>query len=321
MPNGTDRIHHAVVTGGAGFLGSHLCDALVRSGHHVTCVDNFETGSKSNVGQLAGDPRFQLVRCDVNDGVDVDGPVEVVYHLASPAAPSDYLLDPVATMRAASVGALNALDLARDRSARFVLASTSEVYGPPGPEPSRENDPGRVDPVGDFGAYCESRRFTESLATAYRVTYNVRTAIARIFSTYGPRMRLDDGRVLSRFIRQALAGAPLTVPGSGAQTRSMCYVDDAVAAIIALAAGSYPGPVNIGNADEVSVFAIAQQVIGIAGADTELVFLEAPTSQPHARLPDITLAGQLLGWQPSTTMNDGLASTIAWFKKVGARTA
>ncbi len=308
---------HAVVTGGAGFLGSHLCDALIASGHRVTCVDNFETGRAANVRHLDDEPRFALLRRDLNEyeGADLAGPVDVVYHLAAPAAPSDYLLDPVATMRSASSGTLNALDLARARSARFVLASTSEVYGPAGDEPSREDRVGQVDPADGYGAYYESRRFAEALTTAYRSTYALRTAIARIFSTYGPRMRLDDGRVLSRFIRQALAGAPLTVPGPGTQTRSLCYVDDAVAGLLALGHGGYPGPVNIGSPETVSVFTIARAVAEIAGPDAEVVFVEPPAVDVHARRPDITLASQLLGWRPRTSVRAGLTATLAWFQR------
>ncbi|RIQ37432.1 NAD-dependent epimerase/dehydratase family protein [Jiangella rhizosphaerae] len=312
---------HAVVTGGAGFLGSHLCDALIASGYRVTCVDNFETGRAANLRHLEGDPRFTLLRRDLKDYGDADlaGPVDVVYHLAAPAAPADYLLDPVATMRIASTGTLNALDLARSRSARFVLASTSEVYGPAGEAPSREDSVGQVDPADGYGAYYEARRFAEALTTAYRATYDLRTAIARIFNTYGPRMRLDDGRVLSRFIRQALAGTPLTVPGPGTQTRSLCYVDDAVAGLLALADGGYPGPVNIGSPEAVSVFSIAQEVAEIAGPAAEIVFVEPPVTDSQARLPDISLATQLLDWQPRTSVHDGLTATLTWFQRVGAR--
>jgi dTDP-glucose 4,6-dehydratase len=312
---------HAVVTGGAGFLGSHLCDALIRAGNRVTCIDNFETGRSANLRHLRDESRFTLLRRDLNDHVngEVAGPVDVVFHLAAPAAPSDYLLDPVATMRVASVGTLNALDLARDRAARFVLASTSEVYGTAGDEPHREDDTGQVNPADGYGAYYESRRFAEALTTAYRSTYNLHTAIARIFNTYGPRMRLDDGRVLSRFIRQVLSGAPLTVPGPGNQTRSLCYVDDAVAGLLAIADGAYPGPVNIGSPEEISVFAIAQEVAEITGPSAEIVFVEPPPAETHARRPDITLAGQLLDWQPQTSVRKGLATTLAWFQGGGSR--
>lgn len=314
---------HAVVTGGAGFLGSHLCDALIASGHQVTCVDNFETGRAANVRHLEDEPRFTLLRRDLNeyDDGDLTGPIDVVYHLATPAAPSDYLLDPVTTMRSASAGTLNALDLARSHSARFVLASTSEVYGPAGDTPSREDSVGQVDPADGYGAYYESRRFAEALTTAYRTTYDLRTAIARIFNTYGPRMRLDDGRVLSRFIRQALAGTPLTVPGSGTQTRSLCYVDDAVAGLLALAGGGYPGPVNIGSPEAVPVFTIAQEVAEITGPDAEIVFVEPPAVDSQARRPDITLAAQLLNWRPRTSVHDGLTATLAWFQRARVRHA
>ncbi|WP_116946841.1 NAD-dependent epimerase/dehydratase family protein [Jiangella endophytica] len=314
---------HAVVTGGAGFLGSHLCDALIASGYRVTCVDNFETGRPANVRHLEKESAFQLLRRDLNDYDDGDlaGPIDVVFHLAAPAAPSDYLLDPVATMRIASAGTLNALDLARSRSARFVLASTSEVYGPGSDGPSREDRVGQVDPADGYGAYYESRRFAEALTTAYRTTYALRTAIARIFNTYGPRMRLDDGRVLSRFIRQALTGAPLTVPGPGTQTRSLCYVDDAVAGLLALAGGGYPGPVNIGSPEAVPVFTLAQEVAQITGPDAEIVFVEPPATESQARRPDITLATQLLDWQPRTSVHDGLTATLTWFRRARVRNA
>lgn len=323
MVGNGDLRPHAVVTGGAGFLGSHLCDALLASGHRVTCVDNFETGHSANVRHLQDEKAFALLRRDLNDELDgeLPGPVDVVFHLAAPAAPSDYLLDPVATMRSASAGTLNALDLARSRSARFVLASTSEVYGPAGDTPSREDRVGQVDPVDGYGAYYESRRFAEALTTAYRTTYAMRTAIGRIFNTYGPRMRLDDGGVVSRFIRQALAGTPLTVPGPGTQTRSLCYVDDAVAGLLALAEGGYPGPVNIGSPEAVPVYTIAQEVAEIAGPAAEIVFVEPPTVDSRARRPDITLAGQLLDWQPRTSVHDGLAATLAWFRRSRVRRA
>ncbi|SEF10386.1 NAD-dependent epimerase/dehydratase family protein [Jiangella alba] len=323
MVGNGDLRPHAVVTGGAGFLGSHLCDALLASGHRVTCVDNFETGRSANVRHLADEPEFALLRRDLNDELDgeLPGPVDVVFHLAAPAAPSDYLIDPVATMRSASAGTLNALDLARSRSARFVLASTSEVYGPAGDVPSREDHVGQVDPADGYGAYYESRRFAEALTTAYRTTYALRTAIGRIFNTYGPRMRLDDGGVVSRFIRQALAGAPLTVPGPGTQTRSLCYVDDAVAGMLALAEGGYPGPVNIGSPEAVPVYTIAQEVAEIAGPAAEIVFVEPPTVDSRARRPDITLAAQLLDWRPRTSVHDGLAATLASFRRGKLRRA
>lgn len=314
-----DQAAHAVVTGGAGFLGSHLCDALLRSGYAVTCIDNFETGRRANLEHLRDARSFTLIRGDMTDKVEVDEPVDVVFHLAAPATPSDYLMDPVSAMRIASVGTINALDLARAQSAHFVLASTSEVYGPATDEPTREDDAGQVNPAASYGAYYEARRFAEALTTAYRTTYGLQTAIARIFGIYGPRMRLDDGRMLSRFIRQALAGAPLTVQGSGTETRSLCYVDDAVAGVMALASGTYPGPVNIGNPDEVSVLSIAREMVEIAGQDAELVFVEASPTEVHTRRPDISLARQLLGWRPRTSIADGLANTLAWFRDTGVR--
>lgn len=314
MANGSDRATHVVVTGGAGFLGSHLCRALIASGQDVTCVDNFETGKRSNIRDLEGEQGFSLVRHDVNNAIFTDRPVDVVYHLASPAAPCDYLVDPVATLRVASAGTQNALELARAHNARFVLASTSEVYGSSTGEAHREDEIGTVDPTDAYGAYYESRRFSEAMTTAYRSTYNVSTAIARIFSVYGPRMRLDDGRVLSRFIQQALTGAPVAVPGSGTQTRSLCYVDDVVAGLMALADGPYPGPVNLGSPDEVPIFFIAQEVLAALGEEDRLSFVDGPTEDARSRRPDIGRAEKLLGWRPHTSVKEGLSNTVSWFK-------
>lgn len=316
MPtNGSAQTHHAVVTGGAGFLGSHLCDALVKAGNDVICIDNFETGTRGNLEQLLGNPLFHLVTGNINDGVTLSGPVDVVYHFAAPATPSDYLLDPVGTMRTTSRGTQNMLELAREQRSRFVLASTSDIYGSPGAGYTRENDTGNVDPVTAYGAYYECRRFSESLTASYRLSYDVRTAIARIFATYGPRMRLDDGRILSRFVRQALRGAPLTVPVSGSRTQSLCYVADVVSGIIALARGAYPGPVNLGSPAEMSVFSIARQVRQASGPHAELTYIDTPADDLRTRRPDIGVATELLGWQPRTTIADGLATTMAWFEE------
>jgi len=287
---------------------------LMAAGHAVTCVDNFETGKRSNIRGLEDAEHFTLIRQDVNDALFADQPVDVVYHLAAPAAPCDYLVDPVATLRVASSGTQNALELARAHNARFVLASTSEVYGSSTAEANREDEIGTVNPADAYGAYYEARRFSEALTTAYRSTYNVSTAIARIFSVYGPRMRLDDGRVLSRFIQQALAGAPVAVPGSGTQTRSLCYVDDVVAGLMMLADGQYPGPVNLGSPDEVPIFAIAQEVLAVLGEESRLSFVDGPADDSRSRRPDIGRAEKLLGWRPHTTVKEGLSSTVSWFK-------
>ena len=317
MRNGFDGRRRAVVTGGAGFLGSHLCDTLVAADYHVTCIDNLETGKRINVEQLREIPQFRFIEGDVSEGLELAEPIDIIYHFAAPTTPSDYLLDPVETMRMASQGTWNALDLARSRQARFVLASTSEVYGPPGSGPTHEDDTGNVNPVTTYGAYYECRRFSEALTATYRMTYNVRTAIARIFSTYGPRMRLDDGRILARFLRQALSGAPLTVPVSGSRTRSMCYVDDVVAALTTLADGSYPGPVNIGSPEEMSLFSIAKHVQEAIGPESQITFVDTPTDDSAGRSPDIRMAAELLDWQPQTSMTKGLAATVAWFERVG----
>ncbi|PSL01540.1 dTDP-glucose 4,6-dehydratase [Haloactinopolyspora alba] len=317
MTHDPDRTRHAVVTGGGGFIGSHLCDALVRTGTRVTCIDSFETGQRGNLAPLLDDPRFDLVIGDVVDGMDIEGPADVVFHLAAPSTPGDYLLDPVRAMRTASAGTMNALRFAHDNRARFILVSTSEIYGPPSPHPQQELDLGVVDPVHSYDAYFEARRFGEALTSSYRAACNLRTGIARVFNTYGPRMRLDDGRVLSRFIRQVLANDRVTVPGSGAQRRSLCYVADTVTGLTTLAYGEHPGPVNIGNPDDTSVYELARQLTELSGSDTGMEFVDSPTDRMHSRRPDIGLATEVLGWRPRTTVREGLASTVAWFRRDG----
>ncbi|WP_298322082.1 NAD-dependent epimerase/dehydratase family protein [Haloactinopolyspora sp.] len=318
MGKETNRHIRAVVIGGAGFIGSHLCEALTESGASVTCVDNFETGRLTNLRALVERPGFRLLRQDMLDGIEIAGPVDVVYHLTAPATPSDYLLDPVRATRAASVGTLNALELAHHHHARFVLLSTSETYGPPTPEPLDEAHPGAIDPVAAYGAYYEARRFAEAATSTYRAAYSLSTAIARIFNTYGPRMRLDDGRVLARLIRQVLTDGAVTIPGSGAQRRSLCYVDDTVAGVLALANSAHPGPMNVGNPDDVSIFSLAQQLIDLTDGHSPAAFVEAPPNLGHSRRPDITLAGEVLGWRPRVPVKEGLATTIAWFRENGS---
>ncbi len=303
----------AVVTGGAGFLGSHLCTELVRRGAEVVCLDNFLTGSPANVAHLMGDPLFHLVRCDVTEFVHVPGPVDLVLHLASPASPIDYLQLPIHTLKVGSVGTMHAVGLAKDKGARFVLASTSEVYGDPLEHPQREDYWGNVNPVGPRGVYDEAKRFAEALVTAYRTAHGVDTAIVRIFNTYGPRMRPFDGRAIPTFIRQALAGEPLTVAGDGSQTRSVCYVDDLVRGILALAASGHPGPMNIGNPAERTVLAIARDVLAATGSASQVVLVERPVDDPSVRRPDTALARRELGWEPQVSWRDGLARTVDWF--------
>ena len=305
----------AVVTGGAGFLGSHLCEALLARGDEVVCLDNFLTGSPDNVAHLAPNPRFRLVRSDVTDFVHVGGPVDLVLHFASPASPIDYLNLPIETLKVGSIGTLHALGLARDKEARFVLASTSEVYGDPEVHPQPETYWGNVNPVGPRGVYDEAKRFAEAITLAYRQTHVVDTGIVRIFNTFGPRMRPNDGRAIPNFIRQALRGDPLTVAGDGSQTRSICFVDDLVAGVLALADCEEPGPINLGNPHELSMLDLARWVIELAGSSSTIVHVERPVDDPSVRRPDTTLARTRLGWAPQVPIEEGLLRTIAWFRR------
>ncbi|MDP9443816.1 MAG: SDR family oxidoreductase [Actinomycetota bacterium] len=305
-----------MVTGGAGFLGSHVCEALLDRGAEVVCLDNLSTAAPTNVAAFTDRPGFQLVRADVSQAVDVDGPVDLVLHLASPASPADYLRLPVETMVAGSHGTLHCLELARRQGARFLLASTSEVYGDPLQHPQREDYWGNVNPVGPRGVYDEGKRFAEALTTAYRAAYHLDTGIVRIFNTYGPRMRPDDGRAVPTFIRQALAGEPITVAGDGIQTRSICYVDDTVRGILAMAFSRHPGPINIGNPDEVSMLELAERVREVTGSTSPIRFVDLPVDDPRQRRPDTTLARRLLGWEPTVDSVDGLSRTADWFSQV-----
>ncbi len=305
----------AVVTGGAGFLGSHLCEALLARGDEVVCLDNFLTGSPDNVAHLTPNPGFRLVRSDVTDYLHVGGPVDVVLHFASPASPVDYLKLPIETLKVGSIGTLHALGLAREKDARFVLASTSEVYGDPEVHPQPETYWGNVNPVGPRGVYDEAKRFAEAITLAYRNAHDVDTGIVRIFNTFGPRMRPDDGRAIPTFIRQALRGHSLTVAGDGTQTRSICYVDDLVAGILALVGSGQPGPVNIGNPHELSMLDLAHWVIELAGSSSTIEHIERPVDDPSVRRPDTTLAETVLGWKPEVAIEDGLLRTIEWFRR------
>ncbi|AWH92703.1 NAD-dependent epimerase/dehydratase family protein [Dietzia lutea] len=310
----TRTIARAVVTGGAGFLGSHLCTELRRRGVEVVALDNFLTGTPDNLAHLAADTGFQLMERDVTDYVHVPGPVDLVLHFASPASPIDYLKLPIHTLRVGSQGTHNALGLARDKGARFVLASTSEVYGDPLVHPQPETYWGNVNPVGPRGVYDEAKRYAEALTEAYRTTHGVDTAIVRIFNTFGPRMRPHDGRAIPTFIRQALRGEELTVAGDGSQTRSVCFVDDLVRGILALAESGHAGPMNIGNPNELEVLRIARDVIEAVGSSSRIRYIDRPVDDPQVRRPDTALATEALGWEPAVPWAEGLARTVEWFR-------
>jgi dTDP-glucose 4,6-dehydratase len=309
------RWRHAVVTGGAGFVGSHLCTTLRAQGTAVTCVDDFCTGTARNVAHLADDPEFTLLRADVTRPFEVDRPADLVLHFASPASPADYLRLPMHTLETGSLGTRNALELARRHGARFVLASTSEAYGDPQQHPQNERYWGNVNPVGPRSVYDESKRFGEAMTTAEAAAHGTDTGIVRLFNTYGPRMRGYDGRAVPTFVRQALAGEPLTVTGDGLQTRSLCYVDDTVRGVLAMAAADLLGPVNIGNPDEIRMLDLARRIIALAGSTSTISFTERPTDDPAVRCPDITLARGKLQWEPEVDADDGLARTIAWHRE------
>ncbi|WP_165986840.1 UDP-glucuronic acid decarboxylase family protein [Streptomyces sp. YIM 98790] len=308
------RFRRAVVTGGAGFLGSHLCTALLDRGTEVCCVDDFCTGRPENTAHLTGRPGFTLLHADVSEPFDVPGEVDLVLHFASPASPADYLRLPLHTLDTGSLGTRNALRLARRKEARFVLASTSEAYGDPQQHPQSETYWGNVNPVGPRSVYDEAKRFAEALTCAEAESHGTDTGIVRLFNTYGPRMRGHDGRAVPTFIRQALAGAPLTVTGDGLQTRSLAYVDDTVRGILAMAASDLRGPVNIGNPDEITMVGLARKIISLAGSSSTIRFIERPADDPAVRCPDITLARGKLQWEPQIGADEGLARTIAWFR-------
>jgi len=304
----------AVVTGGAGFVGSWLCERLLGIDVDVVCVDNFVTGSRDNVAALLEQPGFRLLEQDVSLALDVPGPVDWVLHLACPASPVDYLRLPVETMMVGSTGTKHSLDLAAARGARFVLASTSEVYGDPAEHPQRESYWGNVNPIGPRSVYDESKRFAEALTMAYRRDRGVDTGIVRIFNTFGPRMRPNDGRAIPTFIRQALRGEPITVAGDGQQTRSVQYVDDLIEGLLRLLRSDHPGPMNIGNPHELTVLELAERIRDLIGGTSEIQFIDRPQDDPMVRQPDITLATQVLGWKPQVALDEGLARTIDWFK-------
>jgi dTDP-glucose 4,6-dehydratase len=298
-----------LVTGGAGFLGSHLCDELLRRGNRVICVDNFETGSLANIEHIRA-PEFVYLQTDIIHPYFVDEPVDFVYHLASPASPIDYLRLPLHTLKVGSYGTHHTLGLAKQHRARFLIASTSEVYGDPKVHPQPESYWGHVNPIGPRGVYDEAKRYAEALTMAYHRQQGVDTAIVRIFNTYGARMRPHDGRAIPTFLRQALTDRPITVFGDGGQTRSFCYVDDLIRGLIALAESGEHLPVNIGNPDEFTLLELAETVIDVTGSRSEIVYEALPTDDPKQRRPDITRARDLLGWQPTVSLREGLQRTI-----------
>jgi len=298
-----------LVTGGAGFLGSHLCDELLRRGHHVICVDNLETGSLTNIAHIRV-PEFEFLQLDIVQPYFVDRQIDFVYHLASPASPIDYLRLPLHTLKVGSHGTHHTLGLAKKHRARFLIASTSEVYGDPQVHPQPETYWGHVNPIGPRGVYDEAKRYAEALTMAYHRQQGVDTAIIRIFNTYGARMRPYDGRAIPTFLRQALQDRPITVFGDGSQTRSFCYVDDLIRGMIALAESGEGGPINVGNPNEFTLLELAENVIEVTNSNSEIVFEALPVDDPQVRQPDITLARDLLGWEPEVDLREGLRRTV-----------
>ncbi|NYH54774.1 MULTISPECIES: NAD-dependent epimerase/dehydratase family protein [Nocardiopsis] len=309
----------ALVTGGAGFIGSHLCERLLERGTHVVCLDNFATGRAENVGHLAGHPRFELREADITEPLALDEPVDTVFHLASAASPPDYLRLPVETLEVGSLGTRNVLELAEEHGARMVLASTSEVYGDPLEYPQRETYWGNVNPVGPRSVYDEAKRYAESLTMAHHRARGADVGIARIFNCYGPRMRADDGRMVPTFVTQALEGRHLTVAGDGHQTRSLCYVEDTVRGLLALADSKATGPINIGSDEELSVLSLARIVLNVTGAREGLTFIERAEDDPRFRRPDIRLADEVLNWRPRIRLEEGLRRTVAYFVEQRSR--
>ncbi len=304
----------SVVTGGAGFLGSHLTDRLLKEGHRVIAVDNLITGSLDNVAHLKDNPDHEVIEHDVSKFIEIEGDVDYVFHLASPASPIDYLELPIQTLKVGSLGTHNALGLAKSKGATFLIASTSEVYGDPLIHPQTEDYWGNVNPIGPRGVYDEAKRFAEAITMAYHRTHGVDTKIVRIFNTYGPRMRLKDGRVVPAFIGQALEGTPITVFGDGSQTRSFCFVRDLIDGIYKLSQSESTGPVNIGNPTEMTILEFAEKITGMIETSSPIEFRELPEDDPKVRQPDITLAKSLLGWQPTVSFDEGIQETIEYFR-------
>jgi dTDP-glucose 4,6-dehydratase len=304
----------ALVTGAAGFIGSHLCEFLLDRGFSVVGMDNLLTGDVSNIAHLSG-REFVFVKHDVTSYINLEGPLDWIFHFASPASPIDYLRVPIQTLKVGSLGTHNGLGLAKAKRARFLLASTSEVYGDPKVHPQREDYWGNVNPVGPRGVYDEAKRFAEAMVMAYHRVHGVETRIARIFNTYGPRMRLEDGRAVPAFMSQALRGEDVTVFGDGSQTRSLCYVSDLVDGIFRLMASAEADPVNIGNPQELTIGALAERIIALAGSRSRIVYRPLPVDDPRVRQPDITRARTLLGWEPRVPLEEGLARTLEYFRR------
>ncbi len=306
---------NVLVTGGAGFIGSHLCRFLLSKKYHVICVDNFLTGNMANVSDLLSNPGFSSIEQDVTKPLDISGPVDFILHFASPASPVDYAAFPIQTLKVGSLGTHNLLGLAKAKGAVFLLASTSEVYGDPLVHPQPESYWGNVNPIGPRGVYDEAKRFAEALTMAYHTFHGMDTKIARLFNTYGPGMRKNDGRVVPNFIGQAISGKPLTVYGDGSQTRSFCYVSDLVEGIYRLMLSSENGPVNLGNPEEYTVLEFADKILKLTGSASKISFKPLPVDDPKTRCPDISRARRVLKWQPEVSVDDGLRKTIEWFRR------
>lgn len=303
-----------VITGGAGFIGSHLCERFLSDGHEVVALDNLITGAESNIAPLRKNSAFSFILHDVSKEMIIDGPVDIVLHFASPASPIDYLKYPIQTLKVGSLGTHNTLGLAKAKKAKYLIASTSEVYGDPQIHPQTEDYWGHVNPIGIRGVYDEAKRFAEAMTMAYHRSHRVDTRIIRIFNTYGPRMRLDDGRVLPNFMGQALRGEPLTVFGDGSQTRSFQYVDDLVEGIVRLLRVDYHEPVNLGNPSEITILQFAEEIMKLVGEKCEIIYRPLPIDDPKVRQPDISLARKLLGWEPKVDRSAGLAKTLQYFR-------
>ena len=304
-----------LVTGGAGFIGSHLCDRFLQVGHEVICLDNLIPGRTDNIARLAGHPRFSFIKHDVTQYIFAEGEIKAILHLASPASPVDYLQYPIQTLKVGSLGTHKALGLAKEKKAKFLLASTSEVYGNPLIHPQKEDYWGNVNPIGPRGVYDEAKRFAEAMTMAYHRYHGVDTRIARIFNTYGPRMRLNDGRVVPNFIHQALRGEDLTIYGDGLQTRSFCYIEDLVEGIVRLLFSRETEPVNLGNPDEYSILVFAKVILQITGSRSQIVYQPLPTDDPRVRKPDISRARAVLGWNPMVELKEGIGKTISYFQR------